>query len=199
MIVAVLPAISPGPAILLALTNALRHGPYATVWSGSGNALGLFLLGLAVAFGVGQLMMASALAFIMIKVAGAAYLIFLGVSLWRKGLSVPGGYAGQKTVKRWHLFGQAFLIAITNPKAILILAALLPPFMQPGPDLLLQALALSAVYALLCLANHLCIAYFAGRIRLFLFNPKRLQVTEKAAGACFIGFGMALLAVSRSA
>jgi threonine/homoserine/homoserine lactone efflux protein len=197
LLVAVLPAISPGPAVLLALTNTLRHGRAATVWSGLGNALGLFVLGLAVAFGAGALMAASAIAFVAFKVMGAAYLMYLGVKLWRNGLAIDTTAVQTKTIRRARLFGEAFLVSITNPKAILILTALLPPFLKPGPQLPVQALVLSAAYALLCLTNHLCIAFFAGRIRGFLLNAKRMRVTQKVAGGGFIGFGLALLGASR--
>ena len=197
LLVAVLPAISPGPAVLLALTNTLRHGRAATVWSGLGNALGLFFVGLAVAFGAGALMAASAVAFVAFKVMGAAYLMYLGIKLWRDGLAIDTTVVQTKTIHRARLFGQAFLVSITNPKAILVLTALLPPFLKPGSPLLVQAMILSAGYALLCLTNHLCIAFFAGRIRGFLMNAKRMRTTQKVAGGGFIGFGLALLGASR--
>jgi homoserine/homoserine lactone efflux protein len=197
LLVAVLPAMSPGPAVLLALTNTLRHGRAATVWSAMGNALGLFVLGLAVAFGAGALMKASTIAFVAFKVLGAAYLIYLGIKLWRSGLAFDTTAAHTKHIARARLFAEAFLVAITNPKAILILVALLPPFLKPGSQLLVQALTLSAAYAVLCLANHLCVAFFADRLRVFLFNPKRMRTTQKVAGGSFIGFGLLLLGASR--
>ena len=86
--VAILPAISPGPAILLALSNSLRHGPRSVIYSALGNTLGLTILGFAVAFGLAAILSVSAAAFMVVKIIGAAYLIYLGVKLWRDGQAV---------------------------------------------------------------------------------------------------------------
>src|SRR5262249_1487940 len=72
-------------AILLAISNSIRFGPSATVYSAIGNTLGLTLLGFAVAFGLAALMAASAAAFTVVKIIGAVYLCYLGVKLWLSG------------------------------------------------------------------------------------------------------------------
>ena len=81
--VSLLPAVSPGPAVMLAISNTLRFGRNATLASAAGNATGLVILGYAVALGFGALMAASAVAFTVLKVIGAAYLIFIGLKIWR--------------------------------------------------------------------------------------------------------------------
>lgn len=195
--VAILPAISPGPAILLAVSNSLRFGPWATVWSAFGNALGLFLLGFAVSYGLGTVMAASEMAFIVIKLAGATYLIVLGVRLWRSGVNLQVAGQISSVRSRGHLFMQALIVSLTNPKAMIVLAALLPPFIDPTSPLFSQILGLSAIYAVICLLNHLCLAYFAGKIKRLLQNPAHMRLTQRITGGSFVGLGIALAGSSK--
>src|ERR1700752_5078670 len=83
--VSILPVMSPGPAILLAISNSIRFGPSATMYSAMGNTLGLTILGFAVWFGLAALMTAPAAAFTAVKIVGAIYLCYLGVKLWLSG------------------------------------------------------------------------------------------------------------------
>jgi threonine/homoserine/homoserine lactone efflux protein len=196
--VSLLPAISPGPAVMLALSNTLRFGRNATLASASGNALGLVLLGYAVAFGFGALMATSALAFTILKIAGAAYLIFLGIKVWRDKTTFQL-QQGVPTARKsaWKLFLEAFLVSITNPKAILVITALFPQFMrQDGIDLV-EISVLSFTYATLCFANHAAIAFAGGHMRRFLTSARRMCWVRRVTGGLFVGFGTALAAASR--
>ncbi len=83
LVVSLAPVMSPGPGILFGITNALRYGVKTTIIIGIVNALGLIVLGLAVGFGLGALMKASMLAFTVLKICGALYLIWLGTKIWR--------------------------------------------------------------------------------------------------------------------
>jgi threonine/homoserine/homoserine lactone efflux protein len=85
VVVSILPVLSPGPAILLAISNAIRFGPAATIYSGLANSLGLTIMGVAVAFGLSAMVGASAVAFTAIKIIGAIYLCYLGIKLWWSG------------------------------------------------------------------------------------------------------------------
>lgn len=195
--VSILPAISPGPAVLLAISNALRYGAHATVYSALGNALGLLLLGFAVAFGLAALLAVSALAFTILKFAGAAYLAYLGVKLWRDGGSLSLPAAKAPAMGRGKLFRQALLVSLTNPKALVILAALIPPFVDHSHAVLPQVAVMSATYAALCFANHLLLAFAGGKARRFLASEKRMRAVRRVLGAMFIGFGAALATASR--
>ncbi len=196
--ISILPVISPGPAILLAVSNALRFGPRATLYSATGNMFGLIFVGFAVAFGLAAIMAASAVAFTALKFAGAIYLIYLGVKLWRdKQAFVPltGPAPLVKTPQK--LFGEAFLIAITNPKAIIILAALIPPFVNPSAPAVPQVAIMSITYAGMCFLNHLVLAFAGGWMRRMFASERRMRNLRRTLGAMFIGFGAALATASR--
>lgn len=195
--VSILPAISPGPGVLLAISNSLRFGPQATLYSALGNSLGLTILGFVVVFGLAAILEVSAIAFTVIKIIGALYLVYLGVKLWRDGkaISLPGDV--MPSMSRGKLFRQAFLISITNPKALVLIAALFPPFIDRAQPLLAQAATMSFTYAGLCFANHLLLAFAGGKVRRFLSSETRILAVRRGLGATFIGFGAALAASSR--
>ncbi len=195
--IALVPAVSPGPGMLLALSNSLRYGPRSVIYSGLGNSIGLTLLGFAVAFGLSALLAVSASAFTVIKIIGAAYLLYLGFKLWRDGKSflMPG--AGEVAASRSRLFRQAFLVSITNPKAMILLAALIPPFVAHNQPILPQAAVMSLTYAGLCYATHLILAFAGGKIRRFLSSDRRVTAVRRVIGSMFIGFGAVLAASSR--
>lgn len=195
--VATLPAISPGPGILLALSNALRYGPRATFYSATGNALGLIVISFAVGFGLAAILAVSTLAFTIVKLVGAAYLIYLGIKLWRDGkaLALPG--MTDAPVSRSRLFRQALFVSLTNPKALVLIAALIPPFVDKNGPVLLQVTILSVTYALMCLANHLLLAFAGGKVRRFLSSEGRLIAVRRVLGTLFVGFGVALASAGR--
>lgn len=197
MAVAILPAISPGPGMLLAISNSLRFGPQATFYSALGNSLGLVALGLFVAFGLAAILEVSAAAFTILKIVGALYLAYIGIKLWRDGkaISLPGEIV--PVLSRAKLFRQAFFLAITNPKALVLIAALFPPFIDRTQALLPQAAIMSVSYAALCFANHLVLAFAGGKIRRFLSSERRVVAVRRTLGALFVGFGAALATASR--
>ncbi|MEP2704884.1 MAG: LysE family translocator [Roseibium sp.] len=196
--VSLIPAISPGPGVLLAISNTLRFGRNATLASASGNATGLVLIGFAVAFGFGAIMSTSALAFTILKFAGAAYLIYLGIKIWRDKSSfnsLDGCLAKRKSHRA--LFSQALLVSITNPKAILVITALFPQFMQGSGFDLKLTLILSLTYAILCFANHAAIAIAGDRLRRLVASTSRMRLVRRITGGLFVSFGAALATASR--
>lgn len=196
--VCLLPAISPGPAVLLAISNTLRFGRNATLASASGNAAGLVVIGYAVAFGFGALMAASALAFTALKLIGAAYLIYLGLKIWRdKSAFVVTGSEAQARKSGTSLFLQAFAVSITNPKAILVITALFPQFMRADGIDLAETSILSLTYAALCYANHAMIAFAGDHMRRFLTSARRILWVRRLTGGLFVGFGSALATATR--
>lgn len=190
--------ISPGPAILLAISNALRYGAGAVLFSAAGNTLGLIIVGFGVSFGLAALMAASATAFAIVKFAGAIYLIYLGVKLWRgrEGFSLEAEVSS--AAKRpSRLFFEALFIAVTNPKAIIILAALLPPFVNASEPALPQVAVMSVTYAGMCFLNHLLLAFAGGWLRRAFNSEWRMRTLRRTLGVMFVGFGAALAATSR--
>jgi len=197
VLVSTLPAMSPGPAVLLAISNALRFGAVATAISALGSAVGLFVLGFAVAYGLDALLSRSAMLFTALKLAGALYLAWLGAKLIRNKaafeLPTPGAARAKSPAG---LFLEALIVALTNPKAVLLLAALMPHFLTAGPQAVTVAI-LAATYAGLCFANHLLLGVLGGRLRRRLASARLRTWLRGSLGACFIGFGGALAAMSR--
>ncbi|WP_419902586.1 LysE family translocator [Kiloniella sp.] len=190
------PAISPGPGVFLALSNTIRYGGKATIWSATGNAVGLMILGLATAIGLGALMVTSAIAFTILKFIGAGYLIWLGIKTWRDKSSMGSNDRGVVSPNKFKLFSTALFVSVTNPKAIVVIIALFPPFMSSEGSPVLQAIILSVTYAALCFLNHLIIAVMGGRLRGFMSDIKRIRIVRRVLGATFMGFG-ALLATAQ--
>ena len=198
MAVSLLPAISPGPGVLLSISNALRSGSTATFVSASGNAIGLVILGYAVTMGLGALMITSALAFTVVKLIGAVYLVYLGVKLFRdKSAFVAVENANAPRQSYWQLFSTGLIISVTNPKAIFVIAALFPQFLVHGTYNLADVSILSFTYAVLCFLNHALLAMFGGKIRKVLKTQKTITRIRKSLGVAFVGFGAALASVSR--
>mgnify|MGYP000747397831 CR=1 FL=1 len=191
------PAISPGPAVFLALSNTIRYGGKATIWSAIGNAIGLMVLGFATAVGLGALMMTSAIAFTVLKFIGAGYLIWLGIKTWRDKSSLANNDNGVAAPKKYKLFSTALFVSVTNPKAIVVIIALFPPFMSSEGSAILQASILSVTYAALCFLNHLMIALMGGRLRNFMSDIKRIRIVRRVLGATFMGFGAVLASAQR--
>ena len=122
---------SPGPAILLAISNSLTHGFKSVIISSLGNIAGLFILSSAAIFGLGAILKTSTSLFLIIKIIGAAYLIYLGIKQWRSKTDLFAGTSSNKKQRtRKRLFIEGFLIAVTNPKAVLFFTALFPQFIN---------------------------------------------------------------------
>lgn len=193
----VFPAFSPGPGLLLTMSNSLRFGSRITLWSAWGNTVGIAILGLAITFGLGALMLASATAFLMLKIIGGLYLIWLGIKTWRDRGNLVESETHAALPGPSKLFFTGVGIALTNPKAMAILVALIPPFLSGPQNLVTDGLVLSCTYAAICMASHLVVALLSGRFRLFITSPKRMQYLRRTIGATFVGFGVAMAAASR--
>ena len=199
LLVSLVPVVSPGPGVLLAITNALRYGVKATILVGLVNGAGIAVLGLLVGFGLGALMQASALAFYVLKTIGAGYLIWLGIKIWRdrNAFAVEVGRSGQAAPMR-RLTLQALAISLTNPKAMVAIAALFPPFLNANEPAALQVLILSFSYGGLCALNHILIAFCGSWLRRFLQSPRRIKWLRRLTGGAFVGFGSLMAVTSRA-
>lgn len=198
VLVALVPVVSPGPAVLLAISNTLRFGRNATLASATGNALGLVILGFAIAFGFGAVMATSALAFTALKLCGAAYLVYLGIKVWRDTCVLGQTETGPAAQKGYAtLFCQALAVSVTNPKAILVISALFPQFLTKGGLQLDQIAILSLTYAGLCWLNHAVIAVTGSHLRRFITAPNRMTLVRRVTGGLFVSFGAAMAAASR--
>jgi threonine/homoserine/homoserine lactone efflux protein len=140
---------TPGPTVLLALTNGSRHGIGRSVYGMLGAVLSDFVLIGAVALGLGALLAASEFWFSVVKWIGVGYLAFLGVMLLRSKGSLGQSLDGADTSagSRLSLFLKSFLVAVTNPKGYLFFSAFLPQFVVPSAPQVEQYALLAVVFA----------------------------------------------------
>jgi len=180
----------PGPSVLFVLGRSIAHGRRAGVLSVLGNTLGTVPAVLAVAFGVGALVAASAAAFTALKLAGAAYLVWLGVQAVRhRHDHTAVSTAAPASTGR--LLGQGFVVGVTNPKTIAFFVAVLPQFVDPaaGPAWA-QLLVLGVVFQLLALVCDSTWALAAGTARAwFARSPRRISTLSATGGVMMVGLG----------
>jgi len=183
-------SLSPGPNGLLALTHGALHGSRKTLYTIFGGALGFTTLIALSMFGIGALLRASIVWLAVMKWVGGAYLIWLGIQVWRAppiGIDV-GGTAEPRA--GWSLFRQGLLSALTNPKGLLFFAAFLPQFIDPERSLLVQFAVMAGTFVVIEIATELCIATMAHRISPWLRRVGRRF--NQACGGIFMAIGAAL-------
>ena len=198
-------SLTPGPNGLLSLTHGACFGLRATVWTVLGGAVGFFLLIAVSLAGMGTLLAASERAFTIAKWAGAAYLVWLGVRVWR----APPPFATLSTAAQspllpaagrpGRLFGEGFMVAVSNPKALIFFAAFLPQFMVPdgtgGSGFAMQLAVFGGTFVAVEFVYELLLAAMAQRIAPWLGRHGRWF--NRGAGVTFVGIGAALTTASR--
>ena len=192
-------SLTPGPNGLLSLTHGVRFGVARTVFTVLGGVSGFMVLVAASLAGLGALLAASEAAFNVAKWIGAAYLVYLGVRLWRAPppkVSAPQAAAPAEEAGVIRLFLQGFLVAVSNPKALIFFAAFLPQFMVPGASYWLQLAVLGGTFALVEFCFELLLAGTAQKIAPWLTRHGRWF--NRITGSCFIGIGGLLATAHRS-
>jgi len=183
-------SLTPGPNSLLVLTHGALHGHRKTLYTVAGGALGFLALIALSMLGIGALLQTSAQALTLLKLLGGAYLVWLGVQLWRAPAIQLGTTVAGSDARASALLRQGLLTAISNPKALLFYGAFLPQFIDPARDLLTQFIVMALVFvAVECLVEYL-LALLAHRIRPALERlGKRFN---RACGGMFVAMGLAL-------
>lgn len=192
----------PGPSVLFVIGRALSHGRTTALASVLGNAAGCVLVLVLVALGLGTIVQSSQVAFTVLKVAGAAYLVWLGVQAIRHRDALdPEAIAKADTgpISAWAAGRQGALVGLTNPKVYVMFAALLPQFVAPAagsPQL--QMLVLGAVMIVVGIVSDGVWAVAAAQLRQVLTRtPRRSRAVIGTGGVLMIGLG-GWLAVSRA-
>lgn len=190
----------PGPSVLFAVSRAIALGRAAGVATVAGNSAGAFVQVVAVAFGIGPLAERSVLLFTVLKLAGAAYLVYLGVRAIRHRKSLAEALSAtveRKTTARIVLDG--FTVGATNPKVIVFFAAILPQFADPrSGDVPLQIILLGALFAGIALLSDSTWALAAGTARAwFARSQRRLSLIGGTSGLVMIGIGAGLALTGR--
>lgn len=188
-------SLTPGPNSLLVLAHGALHGYRKTLWTIAGGAVGFICLIALSMLGIGAVLHTSAHALTLLKWVGGAYLIWLGIQLWRAPALrlAPSGHAGSaaRTAARpATLFRQGLLAAVANPKVLLFYAAFLPQFISPAHSLWLQFCVMALTFAVAECLVEFGIATLAHRIRPWLERTGRRF--NQGCGAVFALIGSAL-------
>lgn len=186
-------AITPGPGAVISMSTGLRHGYRSALIAILGLQTAILVhLGI-VALGLGALVATSDTAFGIVKFCGAAYLLWLGVLKWRAPVVALDAELEAGPAKG--VFLQGLLVNMTNPKAIVFIAALVPQFIDPAAALLQQYLTIGATLCLTDMTVMSGYALMAERLGRWLHNPAHLRLQNRAFGGLFVSAG-ALLAIS---
>ncbi|MES1212914.1 MAG: LysE family translocator [Leifsonia sp.] len=184
----------PGPSVLFVIGRTLALGRRAGLLSVVGNAGGMLVQTSLVALGVGAIVAQSIVVLTVIKFAGAAYLVFLGIQAirHRREVSAPVEQGPARSTLR--LLGEGFVVGITNPKSIIFFVAILPQFIDPAAGTIpLQLAELGLVFVLLALVMDSTWVFTAGAARhWFGRSPKRMSQLGVTGGVVMIGLGGAL-------
>jgi homoserine/homoserine lactone efflux protein len=183
-------SLSPGPNGLLALTHGALHGRRKALYTIFGGAVGFVAIIALSMFGIGALLKASLTWLTVMKWVGGAYLVWLGIQIWRSppiGIEVRSDRRARSGAS---LFRQGALSALTNPKGILFFAAFLPQFIDPDRSLLGQFIVMAATFAATEIATEILVACMAHRISPWLRRVGRRF--NQACGGLFVAIGVAL-------
>ncbi|WP_123970785.1 LysE family translocator [Streptomyces sp. TLI_185] len=191
----------PGPSVLFVIGRALAQGRRAALTTVVGNTLGAYLLVVAVAFGIGSVVERSVLVFTVLKLAGAVYLVYLGVKAWRERGSLRAAFAGGEVPAHSGLrtFWEGFAVGITNPKTIVFFAAVLPQFVdRDSGHVTVQMLLLGLVFNVIALASDSVWGLIASTARgWFARSPRRLSMVGGVGGLTMIGLGVTVAVTGR--
>ncbi|GLY86924.1 LysE family translocator [Actinoallomurus iriomotensis] len=202
---AIVVALVPGPSTAVIVRQSVTGGRRAGVAAMLGNETGVVLWGLAAAFGLTALLLASRIAYDAIRIAGAVFLVWMGVrALWsarRRPATQSGETAetGERAVpvSRWRAYRMGLLTNAANPKAGVFAVSFLPQFVPHGAPVLPVLVVLSLIWALIDMVWYLSLIWLAGRAGRALGRPAVRRRLEQVSGVVLVGLGLRLAAESR--
>jgi homoserine/homoserine lactone efflux protein len=199
LFLAIIATSTPGPAVLLIMTNATIYGWGRCIYIAIGNIAALLIMAVITVSGLGIILTTSEIIFSIIKYLGAGYLIYLGINFLLNNQAFSLEQSANKInnpKSSLSLFMQAFGVAISNPKAIIFLTALFPQFINPNDSLIPQFIILISTLMILSFLFLMAYAILGNRIKNFLKKPRRIKYINRISGLIFIGMGTLLVGVS---
>jgi threonine/homoserine/homoserine lactone efflux protein len=186
----------PGPTVLLVVSYALTQGRKVAVAMAAGVALGDFTAMTLSLAGLGALLLASASLFTALKWIGAAYLVYLGIRLWRAKPVLPD-VAAETSHDARRIFLHSFAVTALNPKSLAFFVAFVPQFIDHAQPLVPQFVILEATFVALATVNALAYALAADKLRGRIREPRVLTWMNRAGATCLVGMGAATAAIGR--
>jgi threonine/homoserine/homoserine lactone efflux protein len=187
-------AIVPGPTVTVIVANSLRYGARAGLLNVAGTQLGVAIWLAIAVMGLGAAIEVMGVWFDLLRYAGAAYLVWLGIKLLRSKGDLA--MATERARPKGSFFLQGLIVILSNPKMLVLFGALIPPFISPAGDYACQLLTLGLTFAGIALAGDSIYALAAGKAGLWL-SRSRIRVIEVASGACLTAGGLWLALKSR--
>lgn len=188
----------PGPTVMLVVSYALGQGRssgWATVPGVTLGDITAMTISLA---GAGAVLAASAELFTLLKLAGAAYLVWLGIKLWRtKPILDNAGELADLTPRR-HMFWNAYMVTALNPKSIVFFVAFVPQFIDPSAEALPQFVILETTFVTLAAVNVALWALMAGQLRRYFSHPRTLTLVNRVGASFLICAGILTASLRRT-
>ena len=189
----------PGPTTLLVTGHAMSSGTRVALASLIGVTLGDIAAMTCSVLGFGAVLAASAEAFLILKWVGAAYLVYLGVKLWRApavAFEASGTVGKPRSIPR--AIAEAFSVTLLNPKGILFFAAFMPQFIDPHRATLPQVLVLGGTFDLIAATSLVCYIVMASRARRVAASARAVKIMNRVGGTMLIGAGLLTASLRRS-
>jgi len=187
-------AIVPGPTVTVVIANSLKHGTRAGLLNVVGTQIGVLIWLAIAALGLGAALELMGVWFDVLRYVGAAYLIWMGIKLFRsKGdLAV----ATERARPNGSFLLQGLVVILSNPKMLVLFGALIPPFIPQGANVMTTTLQLGATFAVIACISDSAYAIMAGRAGKWL-SRKRIRLLEIISGSCLIGGAVWMVAKNR--
>ena len=196
LIIAIATVSSPGPGVLLTLTNSIRYGIIGAAGSILGIAFGTFIVAGISATSLGIILATSSVAFSVMKYIGAIYLIYLGIKMWRSPASkINTQHIVTKGKKL--LFIEAVALQLTNPKAVFFFMSIFPQFIDYSSDYIRQFMLLVVTYSSLVVVIHFLYAFIAKSARSWFASEKGGRIVNRLGGGTFMCFGLGLASANK--
>jgi threonine/homoserine/homoserine lactone efflux protein len=188
--------VTPGPTMLMCMTNSINHGPRRAMTSVAGAVTAVLGVMVLSAMGLGALLATSETAFTTAKVIGAAYLIWLGIRTFRSDTVLKVDESAVAPRRSFYL--QGFLVGASNPKAVLFFAAFFPQFLNPGAPILPQFAALALTFMAMEFTVLTTCALGVSRLVPLLQSSRPVRWINRICGGLFTLMGGLLLLSRRS-
>ncbi|HKD55685.1 MAG TPA: LysE family translocator [Steroidobacteraceae bacterium] len=194
LLITIVLLLTPGPIVTLVISTGATKGVRAALTTVAGTSIGNALLIAAIALGLNWVLSHALYLFELLRWAGVAYLVWLGVRAWRRAAAPQ-----QVPTPRHVHFRQGLLVALSNPKTIAFFSAFLPQFVDPTLPAARQLAVMCTVTVLLAAASDSCWAIAAGLGRAWFMRPQRARVLARASALTLIGGGIWLSLARRPA